>query len=72
DSVLDLHTKYNEGVDGALRLREEGKVLVVAPEECFGINTITRELDGLNKLYQLGYKDGRKIEEFLIANEQYI
>lgn len=72
DSVLDLHTKYNEGVDGALRLQEEGKVLVVAPEECFGINTITRELDGLNKLYQLGYKDGRKIEEFLIKNEQYV
>lgn len=72
DSVLDLHTKYNAGVEGALKLQEEGKVLVVAPEECFGINTITRELDGLNRLYQLGYKDGRKIEEFLIKNEQYI
>ena len=72
ESVLDLHTKYNEGVDNILRLQEEGKALVVAPEECFGINTITRDLDGLNKLYQLGYKDGRKIEAFLIANEQYV
>lgn len=72
DSVLDLHTKYNEGIEGALRLQEEGKVLVVAPEDCFGINTITRELDGLNKLYQLGYRDGKKIEEFVITNEQYV
>lgn len=72
DSVLDLHTKYNAGVEGALKLQEEGKVLVVAPEECFGINTVTRDLDGLNKLYELGYRDGRKIEEFLIANKQYV
>lgn len=72
DSVLDLHTKYNAGVEGALKLQEEGKALVVAPEECFGINTITRDLEGLNKLYQLGYRDGRKIEEFLITNEQYV
>lgn len=72
DSVLDLHTKYNAGVEGALKLQEEGKVLVVAPKECFNINTITRDLDGLNKLYQLGYEDGQKIEKFLIENEQYV
>ncbi len=72
DSVLDLHTKYNAGVEEAIRLHKEGKVLLVAPEECFGINTITRELDGLNKLYELGYRDGKKIEDFLVLNKQYI
>ena len=27
-------------------------------------NTLTREKEGMEKLYQLGYKDGKKIEEF--------
>ena len=72
ESVLDLHTKYNAGVEKALELQKEGKVLLVAPRECFGINTITRELDGLNKLYNLGYEDGKKIADFVEMNKQYI
>lgn len=42
-----------------------GKALIIYPEECFGIDTLKREKDGMEKLYLLGYNDGKKIEEYL-------
>ncbi len=71
-SVLDIYKKYNPAVENAIKLHQEGKILLVAPSECFGISTVTRKLDGLKKLYELGYNDGKKIAEFLEKNKQYI
>lgn len=64
-AVATSHTVYNKRIDEILRLEEQGKVLILSPEECFGIKTATREKTGLNKLYELGYKDAERIEEFL-------
>lgn len=63
--IMTMHNKYNSCVEEALELQRQGKMLVVYPEECFEINTLTREKEGMQKLYELGYSDGRKIEEFL-------
>lgn len=63
--IMTMHEKYNNCVDEAIELERQGKMLVVYPEECFDINTLTREKEGMQKLYELGYSDGRKIEEFL-------
>ena len=46
-------------------LEAQGKVLVVAPEDTFGVDTLTRDKDSLDKLYQEGYADGKKIAVFL-------
>ena len=57
--------RYNDSVALARLLARQGKVLVVAPKDTFGVDTLTRDRDALEKLYQEGYADGEKIETFL-------
>ena len=65
DSVLTMHNAYNNGIEEILELERQGKALVVYPKECFGINTLDKDKEGMQKLYQLGYEDGKKIEDFI-------
>ena len=58
-------TRYNEGVELAKSLEKEGKALVVAPKDIFGITTLNKNREDLLKLYNEGYKDAVKIAEFL-------
>ncbi len=67
NNILIMHHFYNNGISELLELEAEGKVLVVDPEECFGVNTIKRDKEGMEKLYQLGYRDGKRIEDFVNA-----
>ncbi len=64
------HTTYHNRIKEILKLEKEGKVLILYPAECFGIKTATRNKEGLSKLYQLGYKDGEKIKEFLKSDRK--
>ncbi len=65
DSVLVMHNSYNNGIEEILELERQGRALVVYPRECFGIETLSKDKEGMEKLYNLGYEDGRKIEEFI-------
>ncbi len=65
DSILTMHNSYNNGIEEIFELERQGKALIIYPEECFGIDTLTREKEGMEKLYQLGYNDGKKIEKYL-------
>ncbi len=67
--VAVSHTDYKKRIDEILELEREGRVLILAPSDCFGIKTATRDKTGLNKLYDLGYKDAEKIEKFLRSDE---
>ena len=57
---------YNEQLDD---LKEnyvpQGKVLIIGPENTYGINTLSRNKKALHKLYLEGYEDAKKIEKFL-------
>lgn len=64
-AITMSHTLYHNRINEILELEEQGKVLILYPKDCFGIKTATRNKIGLNKLYQLGYKDAEKIEKFL-------
>lgn len=57
--------QYNESVALAQKYAKEGRVLIVAPEDTCGVDTLTKDREALRRLYELGYKDGRKIAEFL-------
>lgn len=67
DNILIMHNMYNNGIEELLELERQGKVLVVDPAECFGVDTIKRDKVGMQKLYELGYADGKKIEDFVNA-----
>lgn len=57
--------KYNAGVALAKMYAQEGKVLIVAPDDTCGVDTLKREKVALEALYHKGYEDGACIQEFL-------
>lgn len=56
---------YNRGVDLASMYQQQGKLLIVAPEDTCGVDTLTRDRDALKQLYEKGYHDGGEIAKFL-------
>lgn len=56
---------YNAEVSLAREYAKQGKVLIVAPDDICGMNTLKRDRDALHRLYEKGYADGKKIKSFL-------
>lgn len=46
----------------------KGKGFIVGPENTFGIDTLTKNKEAMQKLYDEGYKDGKKIEDYWKEN----
>lgn len=59
------YQKYNDGVALAKKYAEQGKVLIVAPDDCCGVDTLTKDKENINRLFEKGREDGRRIEAFL-------
>ena len=57
--------RYNEGVAYAMKMQEEGRALVLAPDNIDGMTTLTRDKGKLETLYHKGVQDARRIFEFL-------
>ena len=49
----------------AERLAKEGRLLIVAPDDTCGVDTLTRDKDNLVRLYNKGLEDGREIISFM-------
>ena len=65
---IDMYTrilKYNKCVEDAMQLEEEGKLLIIAPDDTCGVSTLTKDKELLNNLYEKGYRNARKISEFI-------
>lgn len=63
---LRLRAKhYNEGVALAKELEKCGKVLIIAPDDTYGVDTLTKDRKALEQLYEKGYHDGCHILNFL-------
>ena len=56
---------YNQGVSLAKEYEAQGKVLIVAPDDTCGADTLSRDRNALNRLYKKGICDGAKILPFL-------
>ena len=61
--------RYNENVALARMRTRQGKVLIVAPEDTCGVDTLTKDKQALRRLYQMGYADAQKITDFLRKGE---
>lgn len=59
--------RYNKAVEKAIELEKEGKCIVVAPDDCCGIDTLTKDKEKLDELYRKGYNDGGAVKAFLEA-----
>lgn len=57
--------QYNLGVAKAKEYEAQGRVLIVAPDDTCGVDTLTRDRDALKRFYEKGYRDAEKISSFL-------
>ena len=59
--------RYNAAVERCMELEREGKVLIVAPDDTCGVDTLTKNKSALGRLYEKGFRDGEAVEAFLRA-----
>ncbi len=64
-SLCQRADRYNTGVAAAKKYAQQGKALIVAPDDTCGVSTLSRDPNRLNRLYKKGYADGAKIGSFL-------
>lgn len=57
--------RYNEGVALAKRYQEKGRLLLIAPDDLCGVDTLTRDRTAMMRLYQKGRRDAQAIAGFL-------
>lgn len=56
---------YNTELKLAKQYEQEGKVLIIAPDDLCGLNTLSHNLKGSERMYRKGYADAAPIPEFL-------
>lgn len=59
--------KYNESVALAKAYEKQGKVLIVAPTDISGMRTLTKNSEGMQRMYDQGYTAAKSITAFLNA-----
>lgn len=65
DSLLLRYKKYNDGVALAKKYEKQGKVLIIAPDDCCGMSTLTKSKACMDKMYRKGYRDAHALQAFL-------
>jgi len=56
---------YNASVMLAKAFAQQGKLLIVAPDDTCGVSTLTKDREKLLAFYEKGYRDGVKIADFI-------
>ncbi len=67
ERLLERYATYNTEVAAAKQYEAEGKVLILAPEELYGLSTLSKTYEGLERMYRAGYGQAGRITEFLAA-----
>ena len=65
DSLRRRAERYNDGVKRAMEYERQGHVLILAPDDTCGIDTLTKDQAALRALYQKGCQDARAIQDFV-------
>jgi len=61
------YVRYNQDVSTVKRLQREGKALLRGPVDIAGMDTLTRDRGGVERLYRMGYADGEDVLRFARA-----
>ncbi len=57
--------RYNESVALAQEYAGQGTVLIVSPDDTCGVDTLKKDKEALQRLYDKGYSDGKRIADYL-------
>lgn len=64
ESLCQRAQRYNAGVSAAQKYVRQGKAIVIAPDDTCGVSTLKKDKVSLQRLYDKGYTDGKKITDF--------
>lgn len=56
---------YNALLDQAVNLERQGKLLIIAPDDTCGMDTLTRDKEAMVRFYKKGLQDGGAISLYL-------
>ena len=65
EKLLNRYQTYNDEVALAKEYEQDGRVLILAPESLYGLNTLSRSFEGLERMYRAGYAAAEAIPAFL-------
>ena len=65
--LLERHRIYNRQLALAHGFADEGRCLIISPDDVCGIKTLTNDTANLERLYEKGYADAAKIKSFVEA-----
>lgn len=66
ENLMLRYKKYNDGVAFAKEYEKTGKVIIVAPDNCCGMKTLTKDKTHLEEMYRKGYRDAVAVKAFLM------
>ena len=69
ERLCERAQRYNEEVALAQKYAKQGKVLIVAPDDTCGVDTLKKDKASLHRLYEKGYADGQKIKDYLFEGK---
>lgn len=64
DHLFLRYKEYNDGVTLAKQYAKQGKALILAPDNCCHIKTLTKNKKKLGTLYKKGYHDANSLQKF--------
>ena len=65
DSLLKRAERYNAGVALAKKYAKQGKLIIAAPESTCGLDTLKRDAEAFDQMYQMGIRDGEKVTSWI-------
>ena len=65
ESLCHRAALYNDGVELAQKYASQGRVLIIAPDDTCGVDTLKRDKDALQRLYKKGSHDAHRIVSFM-------
>lgn len=67
ERLRERYKTYNDEVAFAKEQEAEGKVLILAPEDLYGLSTLSKTFEGLERMYRAGWSAARAIPTFLAS-----
>ena len=67
EKLLNRYRTYNDEVTLAKEYQADGRVLILSPEELYGLSTLSKTFEGLERMYRAGYAAAHRIPEFLAS-----
>ena len=61
EAMLNRAEDYNTCLEELEQLEKEGKIFIIAPEDTYGVSRTEKNIDKLEKLYQEGYDQTKKL-----------